>query len=87
MENMIFDQFALFEKIQNAYEISTMSNNQFEKLVNKIKWNDKFHCEDGYYFILNHRNGDFTLNCDTLDPFTMDRKPEVFFSDGSYMEV
>lgn len=56
---------AIHNRLQEAWETSTINDNRFAVAIGSIKWDDMFSCEDGYYFIL----GDYTLEVPDMDPF------------------
>lgn len=73
--------FNIIETLRNAYECSTQKNNLFEKAVKSIKWEYSFYVDEDeeYYYEMD----DFTLVVTSLDPFNMERKPSLVFTDGS----
>lgn len=75
--------YELYERLNRAYGCSTINNNLFEKEINKIKWDDKFHEDGEYYFVKefkkNNKTVAFTLSTPSLNPFEMDWKPTVTF--------
>lgn len=77
--------YELYERLNRAYGCSTMNNNLFEKEINKIKWNYKFYEDGEYYFVKefnkNNKTIAFTLTTSSLNPFNMDWKPTVMYSD------
>lgn len=74
----------IFDQLKEAYEVSTLNTNHFERVLNLIKWDNKFFTDGEHYFI----KGDMTFTTPSLNPFEIskDWKPSAFFADGSYME-
>lgn len=75
-------EFRLYEALLEAYETSTQNNNQFLKALNLISWDKNFQADGEHYFV----RGGFVVTTPSLDPFDMDWKPSIIFSDGSYIE-
>ena len=78
------NELTLFEKLKEAYEISTHNNNRFLKLINSIKWDSKFYADGEHVF----NKGSLSFATPSLDPFecTKDWKPSaIFMNDGSYI--
>ena len=76
-------EYNLFLEIKEAYGKSTMVNNLFENLLNSIVWDNKFKADGELYFCF----GGLTLTTESLNPFKMEWKPSVLFSDGSLLEI
>ena len=73
--------FTLFEKLKNAYEVSTHNYNSFKQAIESVKWDEKFFADNEYYFV----KGDLTLTTTSLNPFEVEWTPEVLFADGSLL--
>ncbi len=76
--------YDIFEKIMEAFETSTPSNNRFLSVINSIRWDEKFFADGEHYFC----KGGFTFTTPSLEPFEISRDwmPGAMFSDGSYIE-
>lgn len=73
-----------FYNLKEAYEVSTLNNNQFERALNSIEWDATFFADGEHYFV---KDG-FTFTTPSLNPFdiTKDWKPSAIFADGSMIE-
>ena len=69
----------LFLNLKEAYETSTLNNNNFKKAIDLIKWDNIFTADNETYFV----KGSFTLTVENLNPFAENWKPTAFFEDGS----
>ncbi len=75
-------EFTLYEKLKEAYETSTHSNNRFKTAINSIRWDNIFNADGETCFCLKG----FSLMVENLDPFNEAWRPSVFFSDGTFLE-
>lgn len=78
------EELKIFEKLKNAYECSTLSNNLFEKALKSIKWDSTFFEDCEHYYCY----GNMCFTTPSLNPFecTKEWKPSAIFNDGSYIE-
>lgn len=77
--------YDIFERLMEAFETSTLSNNRFLSVINSIHWDEKFFADGEHYFC----KGRFTFTTPSLEPFEISRdwRPGAMFSDGSYIEL
>lgn len=77
-------EIEIANKLRDAFEVSTPSNNAFAKAIAQIRWDDSY-LDDGVYCF---RIGRFMFCTTSIDPFEVSSywKPEVFFSDGSVLD-
>jgi hypothetical protein len=73
--------FTLYEKLKNAYEVSTHNHNSFKQAIESVNWDEKFFADNEYYFV----KGDLTLTTTSLNPFEVEWTPGVLFADGSLL--
>lgn len=76
--------YDIFERLLEAFETSTLSNNRFLSVINSIQWDERFFADGEHYFC----KGGFTFTTPSLEPFEISRDwmPGAMFSDGSCME-
>ncbi len=74
-------EFEIFEKIKEAFETSTHSNNRFLKALRSVKWEAEFMADGEFYFCL----GKLTFTTPSLNPFEVTKSWEACgqFADGS----
>lgn len=75
-------EYSIFETLKEAYETSTQNNNRFLSALERMNWDARFQADGEHYFT----RGGFVLTTPSLNPFAMDWKPSVIFSDGSMIE-
>jgi len=68
----------IFYILKNAYEVSTLAHNAFNKAISSIKWDHVFNADCETHFV----KGGFTLSVENINPFAEEWKPTAFFSDG-----
>lgn len=75
------NEMNIFNKLENAFNASTQSNNLFKRALETIAWDERFYADGEYYFV----KGRACFTTTSLNPFeiTRDRLPEMLFSDRS----
>lgn len=74
------NEIKLFDKLKNAYDITTKTNNFFKRVIDSIKWDSVFCEDDEFYYCM--ENG-FFLVVENHNPFEERWEPCVYFSDNS----
>ena len=76
------EELKIYEKLKEAYETTTPSNNRYLETIKNINWDDSFIADDEYYYTY----GGMLFTTQSLNPFDEKWKPSVIFSDGSSIE-
>lgn len=67
----MYKEFKIIERLQNAYNATTMSCNKFANELNKIRWDKTFKADGELYFIKDK----LVLTVENTNPFQEQWKP------------